>query len=101
MVWDLRGALLKKQEIETARLVDFEFRLRARTMRLLAVALSLDPDSLVSLIVEAEDRAILAGLPKRTGRSPELVGAAYAQAHGEAQRQLIAELGDPSPHRLA
>ncbi|WP_241212717.1 hypothetical protein [Sphingomonas sp. ABOLG] len=36
MAFDLRAALLKKAEVETARLVDFEFRLRARTMRLLA-----------------------------------------------------------------
>lgn len=36
MAFGLRTALLRKAEVETARLVEFEFRLRAQTMRLLA-----------------------------------------------------------------
>ena len=46
MVFDLRGALLKKEEAESARLMDFEFRLRARTMRLLAARIGLLPADL-------------------------------------------------------
>src|SRR3546814_8238077 len=40
MAWDLRRALLKKVEFESARLHDFEFRERARTMKLLATRVS-------------------------------------------------------------
>lgn len=94
MVWDLRGALLKKQEVETARLDDFEFRLRARTMRLLEVELAIDPDTLVTQIAERDDAAILAGLGAGANE-------AYRRVRAVAERQLIAERGDPSPHRLA
>lgn len=94
MVWDLRGALLKKQEVETARLDDFEFRLRARTMRLLAVELAIDPDILVTQIAERDDAAILAGFGAGANE-------AYRRVRAVAERQLIAERGDPSPHRLA
>ena len=37
MAWDLRAAMLKKQEVESARLAEFDYRWRARTMRLLGV----------------------------------------------------------------
>jgi len=36
MAFDLRGALIRKAEYETAKLLDFEFRLRARTARAVA-----------------------------------------------------------------
>ena len=52
MAWDLRGALLKKEERETARLMDFEFRLRARTMRILAARLNIPAETLVPRIAE-------------------------------------------------
>jgi len=93
LVWDLRGALLKKQENESARLADFEFRLRARTMRLLAEALGLEAEPLVKATVLESDDSILARTP----------GAAdhYLRCLAEARRQLIEEHGDPAPHRLA
>lgn len=95
MVWDLRGALLKKQEVETARLADFDFRLRARTMRLLAGELGLDVDALVGRIVEADDEAILASLDH-----PDAYDG-FARRRAIAEEQLKRELGDPAPHRLA
>lgn len=95
MAWDLRRAMLKKQEVETARLLDFEFRLRARTMRLLAERLGLDPQALVGRIAEAEDAAILALLDHE--HASEL----HAQCRAIAETRLKAELGDPTPHRLA
>ncbi|MDF7775975.1 hypothetical protein P1X14_12020 [Sphingomonas sp. AOB5] len=94
MVFDLRGALLKKEEIESARLMDFEFRLRARTMKLLGERLSLD---LVGEIAKADDDAIVAGLRERF---PD-IAATYSEARDEARRQLIAERGDPTPHKFA
>ncbi len=94
MVFDLRGALLKKAEVESARLDDFEFRLRARTMRLLAPLLGVDPDQLVARIAGEPDKAIVASLP-------ETARAWYDEARTEARRQLIAERGDPTPYKLA
>jgi hypothetical protein len=97
MVWDLRGALLKKQEVETARLAEFDFRLRARTMRLLAARVGGEPEALVRAIAEQSDEAIVAGLAMEAPDAPRL----YDECRSEARRQLIEELGDPSPHRLA
>ncbi|MBB4838684.1 hypothetical protein HNP52_001753 [Sphingomonas kyeonggiensis] len=94
MVFDLRGALLKKAEVESARLDDFEFRLRARTMRLLAPLLGVEPDQLVARIAVEPDEAILASLPGPAR-------AWYDEARTEARRQLIAERGDPRPYKLA
>lgn len=93
MVWDLRGALLKKAEVESARLADFEFRLRVRTMRLLAARLERDPDPLVAQTAAEPDDAILATDPA--------LAAHFAECREEAHRQLIAELGDPTPYKLA
>ncbi|MDG2533085.1 hypothetical protein P6144_05460 [Sphingomonas sp. HITSZ_GF] len=94
MVFDLRGALLKKAEIESARLDDFEFRLRARTMRLLAPLLGVQVEDLVARIAVESDEAILATLP-------DTARAWYDEARIEARRQLIEERGDPTPHKLA
>ncbi|WBH17389.1 hypothetical protein [Sphingomonas radiodurans] len=101
MVFDLRAALLRKAEVETARLVDFDFRLRARTMRLLAARLGLDPDALVAEIVRGGDAAILAALSEQTGRDAGALNREFQECAAEARAQLIAERGDPTPHRLA
>lgn len=104
MVWDLRAALLKKGEFESARLADFEFRERARTMALLAPLIDpeLDPATLVADIARHDDDAILAGLSRRY---PTLVGTKlrelFQSSRTEARRQLVAELGDPTPYKLA
>ena len=93
MSFDLGDALRRKGEHESARLDDFAFRLRARTMKLLAERLGRDPAPLIAAIALAEDDAIIAaeGLPLRD----------YHLALAEARAQLLAELGDPAPHRLA
>jgi hypothetical protein len=94
MVFDLRGALLKKAEVESARLDDFEFRLRARTMRLLAPLAGIEPDVLIARIALESDEAILATFPAPAR-------AWFDEARAEARRQLVDELGDPTPHKLA
>jgi hypothetical protein len=94
MVFDLRGALLKKAEVESARLDDFEFRLRARTMRLLAPLLGIPVEELVARIAVEPDEAIVASLP-------ETARGWYEEARTEARRQLIEERGDPTPYKLA
>jgi hypothetical protein len=93
MPLDLGEALRRKGEHESARLDDFAFRLRARTMKLLAQRLGRESAPLVAAIALADDDAILAaeGLPL----------ADYRQAQAEARAQLLAELGNPAPHRLA
>lgn len=93
-MFDLRGALLKKGEVESARLDDFAFRLRARAMRLLASRLGLEQDALVRRIAAEPDTAILASLPAEAA-------ALHARCVAEARAALIAERGDPAPHRLA
>ncbi|NML04980.1 hypothetical protein [Sphingomonas sp. G-3-2-10] len=97
MVFDLRGALLKKEETESARLVDFEFRLRARTMRLLAPVIGHDPDAMAMRIALQDDEAILIDL---AATNPD-IRLRFAEARDEARRQLIAERGDPTPYKLA
>jgi hypothetical protein len=94
MVFDLRGALLRKAEIESARLADFEFRLRARTMRLLAPLMGVEVEPLVARIAVESDEAIVASLP-------EAARAWFDEARAEAHRQLVEELGDPTPYKLA
>ncbi len=94
MVFDLRGALLKKEEIESARLMDFEFRLRVRTLRLLAANIGADPDEMARRVTLGDDETVLLSLD---GVEP----ATFHACREEAMRQLIVERGDPAPHRLA
>jgi hypothetical protein len=94
MTFDLGNALNRKAEFESARLDDFAFRLRARTMRLLGEALGRDPAPLVAAISVEDDSSIVASL----GTGADV---AYHAAAAKARLQLITELGDPSPHRLA
>jgi hypothetical protein len=101
VVWDLRGALLKKQEAETARLVDFEFRQRVRTMRLLAPLLRVDEAELVRLVAQGTDEHILAELTGRCPVPPAQLAEHYRLCRAQARKQLVRELGDPAPHRLA
>jgi hypothetical protein len=100
MAWDLRAALLKKQEFETAQLLDFEFRHRIRTMRLMAEQLPLNGNELARRTVLEDDESILDDIVAKTGQAPEDVRALYIESFGAARRQLIQELGDPTPHRL-
>lgn len=100
MVFDLGKAMAKKGEFESARLADFEFRQRARTFRLMAERLREEPAELVSLIAQMDDEALLAVVGERTGRAAEELQALYRKCSAEARAQLIAERGDPTPHRL-
>jgi hypothetical protein len=100
MVFDLRRALLSKEEKESARLMDFEFRQRARSFRLMAEALGVDSAALVQAIALHDDPAILDGLANDLPKSREELGHLYAKCRAQAYQQLVAELGDPTPHRL-
>ncbi len=99
MVFDLRRALLAKEEKESARLMAFDFRLRVRTLRLLAASLGRDADTLAAMVVEGDDGLVLDRL---AAAHPDAdVPALFAAARAEARRTLLAETGDPTPHRLA
>jgi len=100
MVFDLRRALLAKEEKDTARLLDFEFRQRARTFRLLAAILDIDPGVLVREIALHDDPTILNALANDMPMSREELGHHYTKCRAEAYAQLVGELGDPTPHRL-
>jgi len=100
MVFDLRRALLAKEEKDTARLLEFEFRQRARSFRLLAAILDIDPAALVREIALHDDQAILDALANDLPISREELGFHYAKCRADAYAQLVGELGDPTPHRL-
>ena len=98
MVFDLRRALLAKEERESARLMEFEFRLRARTLRLLAREIGRDPEVAARLIAEGDDPAIVQRLQ---GELPATnIAELFAAARQRAQQELREEIGDPTPHRL-
>jgi hypothetical protein len=97
MVWDLRRALLKKEEFESARLTDFEFREMVRAIRLLAEELGVE---VTPVLHELADRGVQAALALLADGDEGSIEARYWQARAQARRQLIAERGDPSPHRL-
>lgn len=111
-MFDLHGALLKKQERECAALDTFCFRHRARSMRLLAQWVrtrvadpdTLDPQTLAGEVVVATDAALLDRLYRHlagTGVTRGQFDHRYERVKAEAYRQLVAELGDPTPHPLA
>lgn len=100
MVWDLGKAMRKKEEFESGRLLDFEFRQRVRATRLLARKLGVDEASLVDEIALRREDDLLALLAGQTSCSKDELASVYGQCLGEARRQLIAERGDPTPSRL-
>lgn len=100
MVFDLRRALLSKEEKESSRLMDFEFRQRARSFRLIAEALGLPADELVRRIALSDDAAILDRLATEHPVARAELREIHARCRAEAYRQLVAERGDPAPHRL-
>lgn len=101
MTWDLAKALHRKAEFETARLQAFGFQQRARAIGLMARDHGLDGRALAAELAVASDQQIIAQLSLMTGLEPAQVTAAFQSALAEARRQLVAEQGDPTPHRLA
>jgi hypothetical protein len=100
MAFDLRRALLRKEEHESARLMDFEFRHRARTFRLMAVALRVDAEAVVKRIAHSDDDGVLAWLAEQSGRGAEQLTKLAGECSVKARKELIREIGDPTPNRL-
>ncbi|MFM5917083.1 MAG: hypothetical protein ACKOOL_06055 [Novosphingobium sp.] len=100
MAWDLGKAMRKKEEFESARLLDFEFRQRARATRLLARALGIDEAALVSQIAEQDEAGVAVFAASQAGVSRDSVMAEFHRCLAQARKELIAERGDPTPYRL-
>lgn len=100
MVFDLGKAMRKKEEFESARLMDFDFRQRVRATRLMARALGTDEAALVEEIALRNADGLILLLAERTGRAQGELEALYAGCLSEARKQLIIERGDPAPNRL-
>ncbi|TFU05971.1 hypothetical protein EUV02_02820 [Polymorphobacter arshaanensis] len=101
MVFDLGRALRKKEEFESARLVDFEFRRRARATRLLLQAMGRDDAEAAAIVASLGEDAIPAHLAALMQTPVKDVAAEFQKCLVIAHRQLVAEQGDPAPFRLA
>ncbi|OYU14968.1 MAG: hypothetical protein CFE37_07925 [Alphaproteobacteria bacterium PA4] len=101
MAWDLARALHRKAEVESARLQDFAFQQRARAIGLIAKAHGRDPADLAGELAVCPDAELIERLSDITGQDPAATESALSAALATARQQLLAELGDPSPHRLA
>ena len=97
MVWDIGQAMRRKEEFESARLLDFAFRLRAR----FAAELGWDRADLVARTVRQDQPALLAAVADRTGRPAAEIERLWMRLEAQARVELIAEIGDPMPNRLA
>ncbi len=100
MVWDLGRAMRKKEEVESGRLMDFEFRQRVRSTRLFSRKLGVDEGSLVGEIALRSDDDLLDLVAEQTSRARDDVATVYAKCLGEARQHMIAEKGVPTPNRL-
>lgn len=100
MVWDLGKAMRKKEEFESGRLTDFEFRQRVRATRLFARSLGLNEAELVGEIALRNEEELLDLIVGQSSRSRVDLGRIFENCRGEARQQLIAERGDPTPNRL-
>ncbi|MBB4152993.1 hypothetical protein GGQ80_000881 [Sphingomonas jinjuensis] len=101
MVFDLGAAMRKKAEFESARLMGFESRRRARAVRLLAGELGVDEAELLALVSALPEEQIPAAMAERAGASTDEVEPRFAVCLAQAHTALVAERGDPTPHRLA
>ncbi|MBN2971569.1 hypothetical protein JW805_06005 [Roseomonas aeriglobus] len=100
MVFDLGKAMRKKEEFESARLLDFEFRRRARAARMLARDLGLDESTVSGIAAMHDENRIPALLAEMAGRPVADMVTAYSECLRRAHEQLIAERGDPTPYRM-
>ena len=98
MAWDLRRALLRKEEFESGRLTDFEFRETVRTLKFMVRAFGADEAAVLDILVEHGFDAALAGFPEMLGE--ETREAVCLRLRKEARQMLIRERGDPTPYRL-
>lgn len=100
MVFDLGRAMQKKEEFESARLMDFEFRRRVRTIRLVADALGIEQATAIEIAATTPENEISARIATLAKLTVEEVAREYQKWLAVAHEQLVSERGDPTPHRL-
>jgi hypothetical protein len=96
MVWDLRRALLKKDEFESARLTDFEFREMLRAIRLLAEEANVEARPVLH---ELADKGVDAAHALLAGNEPAAIERAIGR-RGPRRGAKSSPSGDPAPHWL-
>lgn len=64
-------------------------------------ALGTDEAAVVKRTARGTDEDVFTWLEGQVAETPEVLRSLYARCVGEARAELIKELGDPSPHRLA
>jgi hypothetical protein len=101
MVFDLGRAFWKKEEFESARLMDFEFRQRSRATKNLVQILGLSDNIAAGIVATLTEEASLERLSALSGVPLDAVRVHYAECLVTARAQLIEERGDPTPQRLA
>jgi hypothetical protein len=101
MQFDLGAAMRKKEEFESARLMDFEFIRRARATRLLARSVGLDETETVRQIADCDEAGLIDRLLPLVQIDREALSTAYQRCLARAHAELVAERGDPAPHRMA
>lgn len=106
MSLDLHRVLSRKQERECAKADDFTFRARARAWRhfgewLRDRGIKVDPTDLATRVATASDAAMFDALIEAQAGDRRSWSRAFARAEAQAATELRAELGDPTPHRLA
>ncbi|MBM3926982.1 MAG: hypothetical protein FJ335_00765 [Sphingomonadales bacterium] len=100
MVFDLGKAMRSKEEFESRRLLDFEFRRRARATRMAARSLGIDDADAAGIAPVYDEDAIPARLADISGHALADVATLFSDRLRQAHEQLIVECGDPTPHRL-
>ena len=100
MVFDLGLAMRKKEGFESSRLMQFEFRRRARATRMLVTELGLDEAIAATLVASVPEQAVPAAVAERANMPVEAVAIEYFRCLRVAHQQLVDELGDPTPQRL-
>ena len=101
MVRDLRAALLKKQEIESARLADFGFKLRVCTMRILAHEFAWIRKPRFVWPCSNRKQKRWRSWQRFRSRAMSSCDASIRATKLARANNWSGELGDPSPHRLA
>jgi|GEM_PF-3491020 hypothetical protein len=100
MAFDLRNALLRKEEYEPARLTAFVFAETVHALKDLAAQDALHPVALLDCLVEEGLAGALTMLAHNSGRSEAATQARFLRARARARSALIDRHGDPAPVRL-
>jgi hypothetical protein len=103
---DLHRVLARKQERECAKADDFAFKARARAVSrfgewLRRQDIDVDSKPLARRVAMADDITIFEALLAAHGGDRRIWSRAFDHARAQAAAELRAELGDPSPYRLA